>query len=389
MRRRDLLLLAALSPFYAIQTKAATLQRVDPAESLAPRRLLLVELKGGNDGLNTLVPYADPEYYNLRPRLAIPADQVSPLSESIGMHPALKSLLPAWQEGDLAWVQGLGYANPNLSHFRSLDIWETASDAEEVRTVGWLAQVQPMHAKETWTDFLVFGGGYGAGRGGRLRIVTMQTPEGFMKQARHLPSNHRPVLATPALDHIMAVEALIRQTSTELQEVLLDFDDKSLPDFPKTAIGRQLRQAARIFLAGISVPVVKVSLSGFDTHTNQPVQHKRLLEQLAEALTVLRRAMIGANRWDSLLVMTYSEFGRRVAENKSLGTDHGTAAPHLIMGGSVKGGLYGEAPVLADLDKGNLRYTTDYRRLYTTLTRHWWRLSEAPWGQGFAPMGWL
>ena len=389
MHRRDLLLLAALAPFSNVWAKAAADQRTPPGTIPPQRTLILVELKGGNDGLNTLVPYTDPAYYRLRPRLAIPADEVLPLSESIGMHPALASLLPAWREGDLAWAQGLGYADPNLSHFRSLDIWETASDADETLTVGWLAQVLPARSDNAWPDVLTFGGGDGVAQGGALRVVTMQTPEAFVKQAERLPEDHRSVSTTSALDHVMMVDASIRQTATELQEALLDSNDKGLPDLANTTFGRQLRQASRIILNDIPVPVIKVALAGFDTHTNQSARHARLLTELAEALAAFRAAMIAANRWDDLLVMTYSEFGRRVPENNQLGTDHGTAAPHLVMGGAVNGGLYGEAPALAELNQGNLRYTTEFRRVYATIAQRWWRLGEARWGQRFAPMDWL
>jgi uncharacterized protein (DUF1501 family) len=130
-------------------------------------------------------------------------------------------------------------------------------------------------------------------------------------------------------------------------------------------------------------------LNGFDTHGNQPGRHQRLLTELGEALAAFRTALIGTGRWKSVLLMTYSEFGRRVAENQSLGTDHGTAAPHLVMGGAVEGGLHGAAPSLSRLANGNLRYTTHYRRLYATVTQHWWQLREPAWQRRFPPMDWV
>ena len=389
MRRRDLLSLAALSPFSNIWAKAATDQRPHPAEVPPQRALILIELKGGNDGLNTLVSYTDPAYYHLRPRLAIAADKVLPLNETIGMHPALKPLLPAWKHGNLAWVQGVGYANPNLSHFRSRDIWETASGAEEVLTVGWLAQVLPVRAERTWPDVLILGGGNGAVQGGALQVVAMKAPEDFVKEAARLPPNHRAGLTTGALNHILAVRVSVEQTAKGLRETLVDLDDKKLPNLPNTNIGRQLRNAARILLSDIPVPALKLAHPGFDTHTNQLNRHGRLLGELAEALAAFRVAMSRANRWDRVLVMTYSEFGRRVPENNSLGTDHGTAAAHLVMGGTVRGGLYGNMPILTELDGGNLHYTTDYRRLYATVTHRWWHLGGARWGKNLAPMEWL
>jgi uncharacterized protein (DUF1501 family) len=388
MRRRDFLLLTALSPLSAAWAAPAFGRAFGTGTCAEARTLVLIELKGGNDGLNTLVPYGDPAYYRLRPKLAIPADQVLRLDEHLGMHPALRALLAAWHDGDLAWVQGLGYPNPSLSHFRSADIWQTASGAQQELAVGWLAQSLPGCDQRPGPDVLILGGDDGVARGGTLRVITFTTAKSFVQQARQLPVHHPSKPSTDALGHIVAVRGSIQQNAARLQ-TQLDSLSKPPAGFPNTALGRQLREAAQMLAAGIQVPVIKLTMGGFDTHRNQPRQHEQLLKQLADGLAHFRQAMIDADRWDRVLLLTYSEFGRRAAENKSLGTDHGTAAPHLVLGGSVRGGLYGQAPTLTALDRGNLHYSVDYRQLYATIAQRWWQSTTAGWAARFSPMNWL
>lgn len=385
MHRRDLLKLAALAACLPHGVRGAPAQAPTPS---SPRSLVLVELKGGNDGLNTLVPYSDPEYPRLRPKLAIAADQILRLDDRVGLHPALRPFTPAWDAGELAWIQGVGYAQPNRSHFRSMDIWDTASDSDEVLEGGWIARHLPPRSTVDLPDVLVLGGGDGPARGGALQIVSLQTPEQFAKDAQRLKPTDQPPQTTPALEHLLSVRASTRRTGAEFQASIAQLT--AMPAvFPKTPLGGQLQQVARMLIAGMQIPVFKVQIGSFDTHANQLGRHQSLLTQLAEALAAFRRALSQTGNWDQVLVMSYSEFGRRAAENASAGTDHGAAAPHFVLGGQVKGGLYGEPPDLTELARGDVRFTTDYRQLYATVAQRWWGIDDADWRARFPAMAWL
>lgn len=336
------------------------------------RILILLELKGGNDGLNTVIPFADPAYARLRPRLGVGRDAVLRLDERTGLNPALQPLLPVWQAGQLAIVQGVGYADPNRSHFRSIEIWETGADAREFLSEGWLAPVFRAHPLPAGSalDGVVLDASPGPLLG--TRNVPLRRPDRFLRQARR----SRPATArvpNPALDHILAVQQETRQAAEVLAERLAQAS-RPPDDFPNTAIGRQCQTAAWLIEARVPLAVIKLSHGNFDTHSNQRLLHDRLLGQLAGALAALRQRLQRAGRWDEVLIMSYSEFGRRAAENGSAGTDHGTAAPHFLLGGRVRGGLHGQAPSLTRLVNGDLQFHVDYRRLYATAVQEWWGL---------------
>lgn len=358
------------------------------ARESGARALVLVELAGGNDGLNTLVPGADPLYRKLRPSLSLPARELLGLEQGMSMHPALGPLATLWEGGELAWIQGVGYPEPNRSHFRSIEIWETGSDSEDFLPEGWLTRVwEGRLPKSALGGGVVLGqGDVGPLAGAQMRALVMEDPKRFVRQARRL----RQVQASatnPALAHVLQVQANILQ-GAELLEQKLEQAPRLAQRFPASGLGRQLELAARMILAQVPVSVFKVTLGGFDTHAGQPPKHERLLRELAAGLAALRENLVAAGRWGDVLVMTYSEFGRRAAENGSGGTDHGTAAPHLLLGGAVKGGLYGQQPSLSALDRGDLRFTVDFRRLYSTVAREWWKLpAQEALGGAFKPLG--
>jgi uncharacterized protein (DUF1501 family) len=320
------------------------------------------------------VPYADRSYAQLRPNLAIAREQLVQLDERLGLHANAKGLAEAWQARELAIVQNVGYPLPNRSHFRSSDIWHTGSGSERVSTEGWIAQLfsSVPRPRGLVADALVLGGAAGAAHGGSIRTVSVPDPARFLRQAQDMEAEAR-LQANPALAHLARVSEQVQETARELKELLAKAPEVS-GEFPNTAFGIQLRTAARLLNAGAKAPLFKVELAGFDTHANQKQRHDKLMRQLGEGLQAFRRAMIASGQWERVLVMTYSEFGRRVAENGTGGTDHGTAAPHMLLGGRVKGGLYGAPPRLDDLDEGDLKYAIDYRSLYATAAEGWWSL---------------
>jgi uncharacterized protein (DUF1501 family) len=377
MRRRHFLRASAAA---AVAIFAPRFALAQAAAGGYANLLVLVELKGGNDGLNTIVPYADPAYYDLRPRIAVRRDDVLQLDGRTGLHPSLAPLLPLWQARDLAIVQGLGYPNPNLSHFRSIEIWDTASRADEYLTDGWLARAfasAPVPDSFAADGVVVGSSQLGPLAGGGVRAVALSNTEQFLRQAKlAAPAQAR---GNRALAHILKVESDISQAAAGLN------GNRSFrTEFPQGPFGNAVRTAAQVVASEAGVAAVRLSLNGFDTHQNQPGVHANLLRQLAEGLVALRAALQELGRWNSTLVVTYAEFGRRPQENGSSGTDHGTAAAHFALGGRVKGGLYGEAPRLDRLENGNLAHAVDFRSLYATVLERGWGVgSTRPLGGRF------
>ena len=377
-RRRAFLALAAAAPFAGLARLAHA------AAAHAVRRLLvLVELKGGNDGLNTVVPYADPDYARLRPRLALDRDQVLKLTPEVGLHPALAKLAPIWEAKQLAIVQGVGYPAPNLSHFRSIEIWDTGSKSDEFLDAGWLARAfaaSPSPAGFAADGVVVGIGGMGPLSGPGARAISLANPEQFLRNARLARGEGE--ARNAALAHILRVERDVVMSAQRLHA-----QKAFTAAFPAGAFGNAIATAAQLAANEAGVAVVRLSLDGFDTHANQQGRHQNLLRQLGEGLGALREALVEIGRWDDTVVATYSEFGRRPRENQSGGTDHGTANAHLVMGGRVRGGLYGARPVLDRLDGGNLPFAVDFRAYYATfLERHWGIASREVLGGRYAPL---
>jgi uncharacterized protein (DUF1501 family) len=363
--RRAFLRLASVAPFAAAMPRLA-----QAAASPQVRRLLvLVELRGGNDGLNTVIPFSDPMYARLRPRLAIPRDQVIQLDERAGLHPSLENLKPAWDARQLAIVQGVGYPEPNLSHFRSVEIWDTASRSDEYLESGWLARAfrrSPSPAGFAADGVVVGAGGMGPLGGGGARAIALTSPEQFLRNARLARGEGES--SNPALAHILRVERDVVVSAERLHA-----GQAFATPFPAGAFGNAVGTSAQLAANRAGIAVVRISIGSFDTHANQAGAHAALLRQLGDGLAALREALVEIGRWDSTVVATYSEFGRRPAENRSGGTDHGTSSVHFVLGGRVKGGLHGGAPALDRLDaNGNLPFAVDFRSYYATFLDRWW-----------------
>ena len=344
------------------------------ASSLAERVLILIELKGGNDGLNTLVPYADPTYYQLRNSIGIKAEDVIKIDPRVGLHPDLKAMLPLWEKSELGIVQGVGYPSPNLSHFRSIEIWETSSKSNEYLDDGWVTRAMKAgYAKNgNFTAEGVLIGGNDLGPLAGARAVTLNNPEAFVNQARFAAQTPALAQGNAALQHILKVESDISVAAQGLRGDKFNFTTA----FPEGQFGNSVRAAAQVVATQkdkAGVPVIMLTLGSFDTHQNQLGNHANLLRLLGEGMAALKGALTELGAWDRTLVMTFSEFGRRARQNNSGGTDHGTAAPHFVAGGAVRGGLYGTAPDLTRLDGAqNLVYSTDFRQLYATVAQDWW-----------------
>jgi uncharacterized protein (DUF1501 family) len=320
----------------------------------------------------------------LRPKLAISRDSVIQLSDAVGLHPALEPLLPLWRARELAVLQGVGYPEPNLSHFRSIEIWDTASGSHQYLQDGWLTRtfaLAPTPADFAADGVIVGSPDLGPLSGGGTRAIALANTEQFLRQARFATGEGQ--TRNKALQHILKVEADIVQAAARLKS---DYAFKA--SFPQGAFGNAIRTACQVVANRPGVAVVRVTQTGYDTHSGQAPTQARLLGELAGGVVALKNALGEVKRWDDTLVLTYAEFGRRPKENLSNGTDHGTASAHFVLGGRVAGGLYGEQPSLERLSgDGNTGYSIDFRSVYATALDRWWNVpSTGPLGGRFTPL---
>jgi uncharacterized protein (DUF1501 family) len=345
-----------------------------------PERILVViELSGGNDGLNTIIPYADPAYYRARPKLGIPADEVIKASGSFGFHPSMVGFERLYKDGKLAVVHGCGYEHPSLSHFSSMGYWHSGvpngGDA-----LGWLGRLADERYDPATRNVIVNLGTSQsmAVRSGRHSPLVFDDParfrrEGEASEIEALVDLSKPrTTANPMLEFLAATA----ENATESSELVRDASAayRTPVDYGQGGgLGGNLQRVAALIAAGMPTRLYYVSYQGnaFDTHVQQADLHSRLLMYTADAVRGFMEDVRRLGRADEVAVMMFTEFGRRVEENGSLGTDHGTATPMFIVGDGVKGGFYGTPPSLTDLDDGNLKMTTDFRRVYATMVDEW------------------
>ncbi|MEZ5276027.1 MAG: DUF1501 domain-containing protein [Opitutaceae bacterium] len=340
--------------------------------------LVLVQLAGGNDGLNTIIPFEDDRYFRLRPTLAIPKTKSIPIGGLLGLHPELSDFRPLLDDGKLAILQNVGYPNPNRSHFRSTEIWESAAGSDDFLPTGWLGRFfdarcagmdgpAGIHlSTETPPSFLgaapheTFGLPARAGRG-RSGSTAKGAERALLEQIPEAGSSNLTFLKHTMLDAIV--------TEEKIQSILAGPGRSSL--YPESGLGGSLRNIATLIAADLPTRVYFVSLGGFDTHSNQAATHGDLLRTLAEAMRAFQADLEAKGVADRVLTMTFSEFGRRPAENNGRGTDHGTAAPLFVMGSSLHGGIHGDRPDLDLQPKSDLEYSIDFRGIYARILDRW------------------
>ncbi|MEM9786394.1 MAG: DUF1501 domain-containing protein [Pseudomonadota bacterium] len=347
--------------------------------------LVLVELAGGNDGLNTVVPVTDPRYRHLRPEIGLSAADMISLDAETGLHAAMRSMAAFWDQGEMQIVEGVGYPNPNRSHFRSIEIWNAGQGADSTEQRGWVSSVFAGTTGEADVNDaagLVLGGDMGP-LDGAGRFSAMRDTDTFFETLDHLPGMQHAVRPAPArspLEHVLATYDSAQVTGEAIRRKLEASKERRWR-FPESALGEQLRTAARLLDAGVQVPVLKVVQDGYDTHDAQPDTHAYLLTDLSEAIDAFAKAMRDIGLWNHVTIVTYSEFGRTARENASGGTDHGTAAPVFVVGGQVAGGLGGQRPSLEQLEDGEMIFTTDYRSLYGAILQDLWGIAHDDFGK--------
>jgi uncharacterized protein (DUF1501 family) len=352
-----------------------------PGGNVDDRVLVIVNLQGGNDGLNTVVPHGMQQYYRYRPSLGIAPGDVLQIDSQVGLNPAMKSLKSMYDAGKVAIVQGAGYPSPDHSHFRSTEIWQTAAPDRFERT-GWLGRylddaqlpktnlfnavavstVLPEVLVASKTDVPAISqiAGYG---------LTSDRTTAERSAFRSLVSDNSVPFRSPYLGTVAEIEDHAQRGSEELPQLIAGY--KTDASYPATGIGRSLALAAQIVGSKLGTRVIYVQHGSFDTHVAQKATQDRLLRELSDGLAAFYDDLAKHGNDQRVLTMTFSEFGRRVAENASRGTDHGEASPMFVVGGGVKGGIYGDHPSFDNMDNGDIRYTTDFRSVYTTIVERW------------------
>ncbi|QJD78558.1 DUF1501 domain-containing protein [Spirosoma rhododendri] len=399
MNRRNFLAQSALTAAGSLMIpnflKAYELSAMGTPLAPSGKILVIVQLSGGNDGLNTVVPYRNDIYYRERPTIAIPADKVLPLNDEIGLHPAMEPLRALYDDGLLTVINNVGYPNPDRSHFRSMDIWQTASDSSQYKTSGWVGRYldsacagkvqQPFRTIEV-DDTLSL-----AMKGETLNGMSLLDPKKLYNQTRSKlitglshehPDEHQSVayLYKTLAETVSSADYVFEKTKQK--------HAVSGTTYPNHELGHRLHTVSQLIQSGLGTSVYYVSISGFDTHINQPGQQARLLGQYAEAVGAFMADLKGAGRQNDVMLMTFSEFGRRVKQNASNGTDHGTASNVFLIGGGLPSRrVLNEAPNLSKLTDGDLTYTVDFRQIYATLLHDYLGADDvAILGRSFEPL---
>lgn len=360
--------------------------------------LVVIELTGGNDGLNTVIPFTDPLYEKYRPSLKQPVNQIRKLTKEIGLHPIMGDLADLYQQGELAVIQGVGYPNPDQSHFRSMDIWQAAS-LNKTLTEGWLGKAMkkmpasPSFHLKTNNEIspLAFDGApakvpsIASLNDYQLQLAAASAADGKAKRAVIEEAAKKVGGRQALLEFVQKTAADTYDMSRRLEEIGKNYEPK-VP-YPQTALASRLRLAAQLIDANLGARIFYVRLDGFDTHSSQANQHATLLTELSGAMSAFYKDLSARGHKDRLCVMTFSEFGRRAKENGSKGTDHGSAAPMFLLGGRVKGGILGAHPSLEKLEDGNLKHHTDFRQVYAAILDRWLGVSSKEvLGATFAPV---
>lgn len=347
------------------------------------KKLVIIQLSGGNDGLNTIIPFGDDLYYSNRPKISIPKNEVLQLTDHMGLNPALAPLRSLYDNGDWSIINSVGYPNPNRSHFRSADIWETASASNEYLSTGWLGRYLDQLQED---DFLAH---YALNLDNSLRLALKGSERnGF---ALKDPQKLQRALKNPILDAIVhdhhdhehqedvayLYKTLSNTAASADYLTEMTVSSKASTDYPKHNFGKDLRQIATLMIEGCDTQIYYLTLGGFDTHAGQQNKQQQLLKAYAEGVSSFVSDLKKHDLWKDTTIFTFSEFGRRVAENGSLGTDHGAANNSFVMSGSLKkSGFYNDIPNLEDLNQGDLKYTVDFRSIYSTLLDKWLKVDS-------------
>ncbi len=379
LAQSSLLALAPTVPAFVAQTGRAATKSTDR------RVLVVVQLDGGNDALNTVIPHKDPLYAKLRPTLRVEPKNIVKVAEEVGLHPSLRPLGKLLEAGHLAVLPGVGYPNPNRSHFESMAIWHTArSDPEERKGYGWIGRALDPSSGST---YVVGSAVPGAVRGRRSSAVALSRIDDLLL-AGVAPPRQTLGVSTDGDDVLSFVrrEAVGAQTTGERLANLVRNDSGAT--YPASGLGERLKLTGRLMKADLGARVFYTTQTGYDTHAGQRFAHAALLGEFAAAVAAFFADLGSAGLADRVALLAFSEFGRTIKENGSAGTDHGTAGCAFLLGPGVKGGVCGSTPSLTDLERGEPKMTADFRRVYAAVLERWLGLpSKEVLGGEFEPLG--
>jgi uncharacterized protein (DUF1501 family) len=361
--------------------------------------LVVIQLTGGNDGLNTVIPYTDETYKKLRPTLAIPKDQVRKIDDAVGLHPAMEGMAGLLQDQALCVVQAVGYPNPSQSHFDSMDYWQAARTRPPL-TEGWIGRaLKQMPSAPAFHIAATNESAPLALAGAPVRAPSLTALDDFQVKTSASGSMERkeqkmviegavkPAGApTPnLLDFVQRTAVNTYASSDRLREIGRNYQAKAT--YPPTALANRLKLAAQLIDAGLGARIFYVTQENYDTHAGQANSHRNLLAELSGAVTAFYKDLAARGQADRICLMTFSEFGRRARENGSKGTDHGSGAPMFLVGGKVKAGAVGKHPSLTELEMGNLKHAIDFRQVYAAVLDQWLGVnSQEVLGPGYTPV---
>ncbi|HZX58369.1 MAG TPA: DUF1501 domain-containing protein [Mucilaginibacter sp.] len=379
MRRRDFLKNTALaSGAFLIPAFLKPLEALAKSDVTGYKNLVIIQLSGGNDGLNTFIPYGNDIYYQKRSTIAISQADIIKLNDMQGFNPSLSALKEIYDQGWMSIINSVGYPNPDRSHFRSMDIWQTASDSNQFLSTGWIGRYldsncqtcQNPYAAIEVDDTLSL-----AMKGATKKGIAVQDPNKLYQETREpffkdLVHDNREHLNEDNLGYLYKTMIETYSSADYIQQTSKTYNVSA--QYPATQLGNQLKTVSKFINSGLNTRVYYVSLSGFDTHVGQQNQQARQLQVYGDAVAAFVKDLKQSGKLDDTLVMTFSEFGRRVEQNASNGTDHGTANNIMLFGGKLKkAGIFNDAPNLTDLDSGDLKYQVDFRDVYATVLDKW------------------
>lgn len=382
MKRRDFLKQSSLaSSLFFVPNFVKAFEKV-AKESLGYKKLVIIQLSGGNDGLNTIIPYTNDIYYKKRPGISVPKNELIKVTDELGFHQSLAPLKNLYDQGYLSIINNVGYPNPNRSHFRSTDIWQTASDASQYLDTGWLGRYIEQFGKMPYTGIelddslsLIMKGENMNGiatKNPRTLFSNTQTPY-FKKVLNHQSDAH---LSEHNLGYLYKTMIEAKSSAKYIYETSKTY--KSSLEYPKNPFGKQLKTTSEFINSNLDSSVYYVSMGGFDTHANQENRQKKLLKTYSESMEVFINDLKQNDTFKDTLVITFSEFGRRLQQNAAGGTDHGAANNVFIIGENLKTkGFYNDAPNLLNLDSnGDLIHSVDFRSIYATVLDTWLEVDD-------------
>ena len=386
MERRDFLKTSALaSGAFLIPAFLKPLEALAKSDITGFKNLVVIQLSGGNDGLNTIIPYGNDIYYQKRKTIAINKPDIITLDDMLGFNPNLSALKEIYDQGWMSIVNSVGYPNPDRSHFRSMDIWQTGSDANQFLTTGWIGRYLDaacQTCKSPYTAIEVDDTLSLAMKGNSLKGIAVQDPnklfqtsrEPFFKDIVHDRGDVN--LSEDNLGYLYKTMIETYSSADYIQKTSKTYTVTA--EYPATGLGYQLKTVSKFINSGLQTRIYYVSLSGFDTHVGQQAQQGRQLKIYADAVAAFVKDLKQTNKLDDTLIMTFSEFGRRVEQNASNGTDHGTANNVFLFGGKLKKpGIFNSAPDLTALDNGDLKYQVDFRDIYANVLDKWLDLNNS------------